>query len=127
MEPTLYDALGGEAGLRALVAAFYRHMDALPEARPLREMHVDLPRAERKLFEFLSGWTGGPPLFEEKYGHPRLRARHLPFAIDKSARDQWMICMVAAVDECALAEPVRSEFLHALLLLADHMRNRPEP
>lgn len=122
---TLYAELGGEDGLRRLVSRFYHRMDTMPEAAGIRAMHDDLPRAEEKLFFFLSGWTGGPSLYIEKYGHPRLRARHFPFKIGKPERDQWMICMVGAVDDCGLGEPVRSEFLHALLNLADHMRNLP--
>lgn len=123
---TLYTLLGGDEGLRKIVGRFYAIMDELPEVRGLREMHVDLPRAEEKLFDFLSGWTGGPPRFVDKYGHPMLRARHMPFKIGKSERDQWMVCMVKAVDESGVEEPVRSEFLHALLRLADHMRNQSE-
>lgn len=123
-EITLYEALGGESALRAIVSKFYHRMDTMAEAKGIRAIHEDLARAEEKLFLFLSGWTGGPSLYTEKYGHPRLRARHLPFKIGKSERDQWMICMVGAVEDCGVTEPARSEFLHALLDLADHMRNQ---
>ena len=75
---------------------------------------------------FLSGWLGGPQLFVEKYGHPRMRARHMPFKIGKSERDQWMICMVQAFEAEGIQDPLRSELLHALLRLADHMRNQEE-
>lgn len=125
--PLFYDRLGGEAGLRKLVESFYLHMDTMPEARGVREMHpADLTGSAEKLFMFLSGWSGGPPLFVEKHGHPRLRARHMPFVIRKSERDQWMLCMVAAVDSVGLPEPTRSEFLHAMLHTADFMRNHAE-
>ncbi len=124
----LYDLLGGEEGLRRLVDRFYHHMATRPESAGIRRMHPeDLSVSAEKLFEFLSGWSGGPPLFERKRGHPRLRARHLPFRIGKPERDQWMMCMVLAVEDVGLRDPVKSELLDALLRLADHMRNQPHP
>lgn len=127
-EPTLYDILGGEPGLRRLVERFYHHMDTRPEVRLIREMHQkDLASAKEKLFMFLSGWTGGPPLFAQRYGHPRLRARHLPFAINKQARDQWLQCMLYALEDIELEETPRYFLMDAFLKLADHMRNQPEP
>lgn len=117
--------LGGETVLRKLTQRFYEHMDSMSEARGIREMHpANLQTSEEKLFMFLSGWLGGPNLFIEKHGHPRMRARHMPFAIGKSERDQWMLCMVHAFDDLKIEEPLRSELLHALLNLADHMRNQ---
>ncbi|WII72368.1 group II truncated hemoglobin [Bdellovibrio sp. 22V] len=127
-EKTPYELLGGEAVLRKLTQRFYEVMDTLPEVKPLRDMHPgNLQGSEEKLFMFLSGWLGGPSLFQEKYGHPRLRARHMPFEIGKSERDQWMLCMVHAFDDLQVQEPLRSELLHSLLRLADHMRNQQEP
>jgi hemoglobin len=126
-QQTLYEALGGEHGLRRLVNQFYHRMATLPEAEGIRRMHPeDLSISAEKLFEFLSGWSGGPQLFIEKHGHPRLRARHLPFAIGKSERDQWMLCMVLATEDCGLGEELREVLLEALMRVADHMRNRPE-
>lgn len=126
-EPTLYEILGGEAGVRRLVERFYFHMDTRPEVREIRVMHhADLSGAKEKLFMFLSGWMGGPPLFAERYGHPRLRARHLPFKINKQARDQWMQCMLHALEDIGLEETPRYFLLDAFLKLADHMRNQPE-
>jgi hemoglobin len=124
---TPYEQLGGEESLRRLVRRFYQIMDTLPEARGVREMHPESLRgSEEKLFMFLSGWLGGPQLFVEKYGHPRMRARHMPFKIGKAERDQWMICMVQAFEEEGIQDPLRSELLHALLRLADHMRNKED-
>lgn len=126
-QKTPYELLGGEAVLRNLVKRFYEIMDTLPEAKPLRDMHpTNLQGSEEKLFMFMSGWLGGPALFVEKYGHPRLRARHMPFQIRKAERDQWMICMVQAFEDVGVQEPLRSELLHSLLRLADHMRNQEE-
>lgn len=127
VKTNIYDLIGGEITLRNLVNHFYQIMDSRPDLDALRKMHSDdLSEANSKLFMFLSGWLGGPQLFQEKYGHPRLRARHLPFSIGKQERDQWMICMVQAFDECQIEEPYRSQLLYSLLNLADHMRNKAE-
>jgi len=124
-QKTPYELLGGETVLRQLTKRFYELMDTMPEARGVREMHPgNLAVSEEKLFMFLSGWLGGPNLFVEKHGHPRLRMRHFPFAIGKSERDQWMLCMVHAFEDVNVQEPLRSELLHSLLNLADHMRNQ---
>jgi len=122
---TFYERLGGEAPLRQLVQNFYRQMDQLPECLTIRQMHAaDLGSAEEKLFLFLSGWMGGPNLYIERYGHPRLRMRHLPFPIDESARDQWMLCMQRALDESVDEPALREDLMRALFEVADFMRNR---
>ncbi len=127
MEKTFYELIGGEPVLRKLIKRFYEVMDTMPEAAGIRAMHSeDLSETEEKLFAFMSGWLGGPQLFMEKYGHPRMRARHMPFKIGKSERDQWMLCMVQAVEDVGIEEPVRSQYLHALLDFADFMRNQKE-
>ena len=123
---TLYERIGGEEAIQNLVKAFYRYMDELEETRSIRQMHAkSLKASEEKLFMFLSGWMGGPNLYMEKHGHPRLRMRHLPFAIDESARDQWMHCMKLALDETVNDEPLRDELMAAFYGVADFMRNRP--
>ncbi len=123
---TFYERLGGEANLRQLVQHFYQHMNSLHETKPIRDMHAsDLNAAEDKLFMFLSGWLGGPSLYIERFGHPRLRQRHLPFAIDESARDQWILCMKHALDDIVQDQALRKELLHALYGVADFMRNQP--
>lgn len=123
---SLYEVLGGEAGLRRLVDRFYHHMDTLEETQVIRAMHKDLDDSKEKLFCFLSGWSGGPALFHERYGHPMLRRRHFPFSIGRSERDQWMLCMINAIEDVGLPEPVRTELAVALYRVADHMRNRAE-
>ncbi len=96
--PSLYDRVGGEVGIQQLVDRFYDIMDSLPEVEKTRKLHAkSLRGSRRKLFMFLSGWMGGPPLYAEKYGHPRLRRRHLPFTIGTEERDQWMLCMELAL------------------------------
>jgi hemoglobin len=103
-------------------------MDELPEAYGIRRLHPpDLAGSEEKLFMFLSGWLGGPPLFASRYGHPRLRARHLPFTIGRAERDQWLMCMNQALDEQVADPALREPLYKAIADLADHMRNRPEP
>jgi hemoglobin len=125
----LFARIGGEAGVRRLVDRFYDLMDALPEARQLRALHPEALAGSRdKLCWFLVGWLGGPPLYVERFGHPRLRARHLPFAIGRRERDQWVRCMEQALAEELAADAELCGFLGAALgQLADHMRNRPEP
>ncbi len=127
MKNTHYDRLGGEKMLRDLVNRFYELMDTLPEASEIRHMHApDLSNAREKLFMFLSGWLGGPSLYIEKYGHPRLRQRHLPFAIGEKERDQWMLCMTRAMQDVGLDESIQKELTAAFFKTADFMRNKDE-
>jgi hemoglobin len=122
-----YQRIGGEEALRALVDRFYALMDTLPEAAGIRAMHArDLRVARNKLFMFLSGWLGGPPLYTEKYGHPRLRQRHTPFPIDSAARDQWMLCMTQAMADVGIEDELRTQLQAAFFKTADFMRNRKE-
>lgn len=122
---THYDMLGGEAGIAHLVNRFYDIMDELPEAWELRKIHTqDLQPARDKLFKFLSGWLGGPGLYEAEYGHPRLRARHLPFPVDTQMRDQWLLCMNMALDEQVSDELLKMQLKASFANVADHMRNR---
>lgn len=124
-ESSPYDRLGGEKVLRKLVQRFYQNMDQLAAARMIRDLHAeDLGSAEEKLFKFLSGWLGGPQLYWEQYGHPRLRMRHLPFAIGTRERDQWLLCMSHALDETVADADFRSHLLAAFTQTADHMINR---
>jgi hemoglobin len=122
--PSHYEQLGGDATVRALVERFYALMDALPEARAIRALHpADLASSKEKLYLFLSGWLGGPPLYAQKHGHPMLRARHLPFAIGPAERDQWMLCMNRALADVVADERLRAELSGALARVAEHMRN----
>jgi hemoglobin len=123
----LYDLLGGEGGIRALTTRFYELMEADPAAKEIRDLHPrDLQSSEQKLFEFLSGWSGGPQLFVQKYGHPRLRARHLPFPIGIRERDQWMLCMRKALSEVIQDDTLRERLDGQFAHLADFMRNTEE-
>ena len=126
---TFFELLGGEVQgmetLRNLVETFYDIMDSDPKAKPIRAMHpADLTSAREKLFMFLTGWTGGPQLYIERYGHPMLRKRHLPFAVDESARDQWMYCMIKAMHQLKMDETLMTKLAGQLYGVADFMRNQ---
>lgn len=121
---TPYDLLGGEQAVLSLVDRFYFFMDTLPEAAGIRAIHAkSLAGARDKLFKFLSGWLGGPDLFIQEYGHPRLRQRHFPFAIGAAERDQWMLCMNKALNEMAMDAVFRESLSQSLQQLATHMIN----
>ena len=124
---THYELIGGEAGVRRLVDRFYDLMDTAPEAAHVRALHARSLKASReKLHLFLTGWTGGPPVYVERFGHPRLRMRHFPFAIGVRERDEWLWCMDGALAEQEMPAAVRDHLRERLHALADHMRNRPE-
>ncbi len=120
-----YQRIGGAEKVRALVTRFYQLMDELPEAYGIRKLHAeDLQSAQEKLFQFLSGWMGGPQLFVEQYGHPMLRRRHLPFDIGAAERDQWLLCMNQALSETVTDKALCKELTDAFARVADHMRNQ---
>lgn len=120
-----YDRLGEEEVLRRLVRRFYELMDSLPQAQGIRSLHTkDLSISVEKLFMFLSGWLGGPSLYAEKYGHPRLRARHLPAPIGVEERDQWLLCMNRAMEDLQIELKLRNQLTDAFARTADHMRNK---
>ena len=120
-----YDSLGGDAAVRRLVERFYDLMDSLPEYSVIRKLHpAALAGSREKLYLFLSGWLGGPPLYAEKYGHPMLRARHLPFAIGLAERDAWLACMKQAMQDCNVEAGMRMGLLDSMFKTADWMRNK---
>jgi hemoglobin len=122
--PSMYERIGGAPAIDRLVEAFYREMDTRPEARAIRAMHApDLGPTKITLKRHLAEWTGGPALYSAEKGHPRLRQRHMGFAIGNSERDAWLACMRAALAE-AIADPAcRADLDVALTRLADWMRN----
>src|SRR5687767_1921801 len=125
MTQTIYESIGGEQTVRELVDRFYDLMDTMPEAAGIRALHPEtLDHSREKLFMFLTGWMGGPPLYVERFGHPRLRARHLPFPIGESERDQWMMCMRRALDEMEIDPLFRQQLGTSLAKTADFMRNK---
>jgi hemoglobin len=121
---TPYHIIGGEKVVRELVDRFYDLMDEKSEVIVIRKMHAKSLRLSReKLFLFLSGWLGGPDLYVQKYGHPRLRARHLPFEIGESERDQWLMCMNQALDD-VVESPLSNRLKESFANIANHMRNQ---
>jgi hemoglobin len=122
---TPYEEIGGGHAVDALSEAFY---DVIEEESPtLRAMLPASTRNTRKKFAmYLSGWLGGPPLYEEKWGHPRLRIRHMPFPIGSAEADEWMRCMRMALDRAVVAQPLRSFLEQRFGELAVHMRNRAD-
>jgi hemoglobin len=122
---TLYEIIGGETRLRELVDRFYDLMQLEPDFAGIHAMHpVPNDSSRDKLFMFLSGWMGGPNLFIERYGHPMLRARHLPFAIGTSERDQWLRCMAMALEDLGYDYDLRLALMQSFYQTADWMRNR---
>ena len=119
---TPHEELGGEAVLRDLVDRFYDRIAA--DAPALRAMHpADDSNSRRNLFEFLSGWMGGPQLYMERKGHPRLRMRHFPFSIGVAEAEEWMRCMRGALNDMAVTEPLRTYLDDRLTQTARHVVN----
>lgn len=123
---TAFEWIGGEAKVHALVERFYDLMDLEPGYRELRAAHgSELSDARQKLFWFLCGWLGGPNHYIERFGHPRLRARHMPFKIGIVERDQWLACMDQAMGEVGIDEVLRGKLRESFAGTADWMRNTP--
>ena len=123
--PTSFERIGGEAATRALVDRFYDLMDLNPEARELRALHPTVLDGSRdKLFRFLCGWLGGPQHCADRFGHPMLRARHLPFSIGIRERDQWLACMQQAMSETQIEPALAQRLAESFFGTADWMRNR---
>jgi len=124
---TPYEAIGGEKSVKQIANRFYDIMESDPMAAELLAIHPQpLGRIRHVFFLYLTMWLGGPNTFEEKFGHPRLRARHLPFSVTPKLKNQWMYCMrkamLSTVRDLALAE----RLLASLNDLAEHMINRPD-
>ncbi len=122
--PTPFEWIGGETVVRALCDRFYDLMDLEPDYAALRSVHgTDLTQAREKLFWFLCGWLGGPSHYTDRFGHPRLRMRHMPFAIGIRERDQWLSCMDQAMRETGLDAQLRERLKASFFQTADWMRN----
>jgi hemoglobin len=122
---SMFERIGGAVVVDRLVETFYRRMDMLPEAKTVRAMHAsDLGPVKNVLKRYLTEWTGGPKLYSPEKGHPRLRQRHLGFAIGDAERDAWLLCMRGALEETVADIGARGELDGALTKLADWMRNQ---
>jgi len=125
IEVTPYELIGGEATVRRLADRFYAIMDSDPGASNIRAMHErDLAPIRQLLFEFLSGWLGGPPLYSSRPEHRCIMSAHRPYEIGDAERDEWMMCMRTAMDECDLPEEMRALLDQAFLRMANAFRSR---
>jgi len=126
-DTTAHTLIGGAETIRQLVDRFYDLMELEPAYAVIRQMHpADLSTSRDKLNLFLNGWMGGPELYQEKYGHPMLRARHLPFPIGSTERNQWLDCMQRAMDEVAIDDQLKARLHESFFATADWMRNKPD-
>ena len=124
-ETTAYELIGGEGRVRELVDRFYDLMDLETQFAGLRALHPpSLDGSRDKLFWFLCGWLGGPDYYQDRFGHPRLRMRHMPFAIGIRERDQWLACMHQAMQESHLDPALVERLDQAFFQTADWMRNK---
>jgi hemoglobin len=122
---TPYERMGGEAGIRRFTHRFYALMDTLPEANACRAVHPpSLANAEQRLFEYLSGWLGGPSLYIERHGRPMLRRRHLRAPIGAEEVRGWLLCFHRAWDEQVTDAALSEEVLPQIKKLAQHMQNQ---
>ena len=123
--PSAFERLGGEAAVRTLIDRFYDLMDLEPAYAGIRGLHPStLDGSRDKLHWFLCGWLGGPDLYQQRFGHPRLRARHLPYVIGIAERDQWLACMQQAMVECGVDAALAERLFAAFFNTADWMRNQ---
>ncbi|GAA6141739.1 group II truncated hemoglobin [Hydrogenophaga sp. 5NK40-0174] len=122
---TPFEWIGGEGKVRELVDRFYDLMDIEPGYKELRDAHGStLAEARDKLYWFLCGWLGGPDHYVQRFGHPRLRMRHMPFSIGIVERDQWLACMDQAMTEVDIDAELQSRLNKSFFQTADWMRNR---
>ena len=123
---TPFEWIGGEDKVKAMVERFYDLMDLEPGYAALRAAHgSELTKARQHLFWFLCGWLGGPQHYTDRFGHPKLRLRHMPFAISVIERDQWLACMGQAMEETGVPEALRERLKQSFFQTADWMRNSP--
>jgi hemoglobin len=116
-------ALIGENGFHRLIAAFYRQVPGDDILGPMYQ-DADLAGAEQRLRDFLIGRFGGPQRYIEQRGHPRLRLRHMPFAIDLAARERWLSLMSNALDEAKLPGEVESVLREFFTGVSEMLVNR---
>jgi hemoglobin len=120
-----FELVGGQSAVDRIVDSFYGRMDHLAEAQTIRALHPpDLSGTKVVLKKYLAEWLGGPDVYSQERGHPRLRMRHLPFSIGAAERDAWLLCMRGALEEVVESKPLRELLLQKFFKTADWMRNR---
>ena len=122
---TFYDEIGGEEFFVELVSGFYARVATNPILRPMYP-ESDMKGAAWRLQKFLEQYWGGPGTYSEERGHPRLRMRHAVFEIDTTARDAWLACMMAAIDDMDVEEVLRNQLVSYVEMAAHSMVNRPQ-
>lgn len=124
---SLYSRLGGEPVLHEFVDNLYRFMDEFQPVEKIRNMHpYDLTDARDRLFKFLSGMLGGPPLYLAEFGRPHLKQKHMHLPIGRQERDQWMFCAENAVNQLKIDTSSRKEFMLMMDDMANHLQNQNE-
>jgi hemoglobin len=121
---SIYKAIGEAETIDRIVSAFYKRVAKHPDLIPI--FPEDLTETAYKQRLFLTQFFGGPPLYNEEFGHPMMRRRHLPFPITPTRRDAWLSCMKEALQEAEVEEPYFSAIFEKLTLTANHMMNTPE-
>ena len=126
MRRSKYQQIGGMRVISPLVDEFYSIMRSDPKAEDCLRTHEgrDLRNSGEKLKFFLSGWLGGPQLYLEKFGHPRLRMRHFPFAIGDKEAEQWLYCMDLALKKSKIKHSLQDELREAFKQMVELVRNR---
>lgn len=125
MNKTPYELLGGNETIQKLVDAFYPKVYSDPRLAPLFDDDMETIKEKQRMF--LTQFLGGPSLYSDVYGHPMMRARHMPFEITPSRAEAWLECMRSAMDEIGLEGELRDYFYERLKLTAYHMVNTDEP
>lgn len=122
-----YELLGGDQGIKDLCKAFYQAMDDLAEVKVVRDMHgKDLSAIEEKLYLYLSGWLGGPQLYQEKYNSVCLTSPHKGYKIGVAERDQWLLCMDTALERVNASDEVKAMLKDPMFRIADAISNVKE-
>jgi len=124
---SLYDLVGGEAGVHSLVKAFYDIVETNPEGHKLHLLHLrgsGVAHSRIEQFNFLSGFLGGPKLYSEKYGHSNVRTMHEHVEINTEAKDIWLKCMAMAIDEVGLASTAKDQLMGNFTVVAERLVNR---
>ncbi len=123
-----YFEILGQDQINSLVDNFYEIMESDPKAKECFELHEIFDgrvhtESKEKLKAFLTGWMGGPNLFVERYGPPRMRARHLHIRIDEQAKEQWLYCMEKSMKKTNLYKKEKKKLMNSFLALAMRIRN----
>jgi hemoglobin len=121
---SIYEIIGGESTIKKLVKSFYAKVRVHPDLAPI--FPGDWEETERKQYLFLTQFLGGPPLYSQEFGHPMLRARHLPFQVTPKRAEAWLSCMQQALDDVNLDSDIRSHIWARLVQTAHHMINTQE-